>query len=383
MEAVGVVASLLQLVDAALRVAKTSKEFFKSYQEAPAISKTVENQRILLQSVLDEYTHLRPCLEFGGSNSNPLPLDSRQLVATALLQVSEALQKLRTTLDYCEQGHTKASRMRWAFSKKKDVKEAQAQLEISKSTLTHTLLLLSIRFSALHQSSIEEVAGFLKRHVNESSTTTRLLQQPEGRRTIELQSGFNEPVTSTRGSMRHEPWLTIDYPQSISSENTTDIKPYSILDPAAQNLKVFRVRTLELLAPDHGISGLFSSISGSNKTTYSLSLRANLPWWLGNRILAIQWKIRYYLSSWLNLNILPGCISLSGYVSKDSLVAKACLGGDEVMVRKLFSEGKANPNDIILNMSDKVFFPWLSDHLNDGDETTILAVCIALLVVMI
>ena len=381
MEVVGAVASLVQLVELALSVAKTSKELYKSYQEAPATSKTVEKQRVLLQSVLEDYTHLRPYLNYNDSNSSTLPLDSRQMVATALSQVSEALQKLRTALDYCEEGYTKTSRMRWALSKTKAVKEAQAQLEISKSTLTNSLLLLSIRFSALHQSSIEEVAGVLKRHVSESSNTIPLLHQPEGGRTTELRDDFTEPTASTSVASRYQSQLSIDCPHRGSTEDRSDLKIEVAVDPAAVGSRISRTKFLKVLAPDHGISGFWSSVSGSNKTTYSLSLRAKLPWWLGNRILILEWKIRQLLSSWSNLTILQH-ISLSGYVSKDSLIAQACFKDDEVMVRKLFSEGKANPNDVISDCNLMDIYPLLNNTDALG-EITILAVCASLIQVMI
>ena len=389
MEVVGALASLVQLVDLALSVAKTSQELYKSYQEAPATSKTVENQRVLLQSVLEGYTHLRPRLDFDGSNSSALPSDSRQMVANALSQVSEALQKLRTALDYREEGNTKTSRIRWALSKRKAVKEAQSQLEKSKSTLMISLQLLSIHLSVLHQSSIElhqssieEDIGALKRHVNESSNIIRLLHQPGRRRTTELRDDFTESPASTSVSTRYQSQLSIDCPHHGSTEDQLDSKTQIAVDPAAMGSRIPRTKLLEVLAPDHGISGFWSSVSGSNKTTYSLSLRAKLPWWLGNRILILEWKIRQLLSSWSNLTILQH-ISLSGYVSKDSLIAQACFKNDEVMVRKLFSEGKATPNDIISDCNLRDMFPLFPNPDGTMGEITVLAVCASLIQVMI
>ena len=113
MEIVGGVASLVQLVETALGIAKTSKRLYKNYLNAPVASKDVEYQSLLLQSLIDDYTLLRPCLNFSKSNWEVVPLNTRLTAATALVQVSEALQQLRSALDSCEGGCTRtASRNR-------------------------------------------------------------------------------------------------------------------------------------------------------------------------------------------------------------------------------------------------------------------------------
>ncbi|MCJ1242539.1 hypothetical protein MMC14_010548, partial [Varicellaria rhodocarpa] len=357
MEAVKAVASIVQLVDAALGLAKKSTELYRSYREAPAFSKSVTNQRELLRSVLNDYTYLRPSLDFNNSKLDPLPLVN---VATALSQVSGALQKLKAAHHCCEDGHTKnLSRIQWASIDKPAVKEAQEQLETSKSTLTNALLLLGIHFSALHQSTMETLVSNLQQHTGETSHTTRPLWQSEAQRTTVLQNNSAGADISTDTSFGRQPCLVIDRPENSPTKDLRDMKTYITLDPVAMSSRVSCVKTLQLLAPDHGISGCISSVSDCNKATYSLILRAKLPWWFGCRALILDWKLRRFINSWLNFTILPGYISLSRYVSKDSLIAQACSQGDEVIARKLFSEGISNPNDFISDWKWNGLFPCL------------------------
>ena len=333
MEILGVVASLVQLVDAALGVAKTSKELYKSYRDAPESSKSSENQRRLLQSVVDQYTHLRPRLDLQGSGSDSLPLDARQAVATALLQVSEALEHLKTALNYREDNHTTpSSRIRWAFSDKKAVKEAQEQLQIAKSTLTNVLLLLSLRFSALHQCTLQELTAsyhVLERHVSETSNADRLLKQPCGQFTTALQGDATELTASMMLPGSSQARGAVDHPHHNFTKIPPDLQSSIILDPTAKASRTSFVKS-------DSISCLLSSITDCNRDVYFLSLKARLPWFLGSRILVLEWQIRHYVSSWLNLTILPGYIGLSNYVCKDSLIAQACFKGDEIMARKVF-----------------------------------------------
>ena len=374
MEAVGAIASLVQIVDAALSVAKTSRELYRSYREAPMSTKGVENQITLLQSVVDDYLRLRPCLEFNGSNSNSLPSFTSQTVATALLQVSGALQQLKIALNDGGDGHTKtASRIRWAFAEKKAVREAQEQLEIAKSTLTNVLLLFNLHFSALHQCTLQELTAAyraLEQQLSESNTN-QFPSLPEEQCCIALGRGSTKSATS---ATERQSCFPTDLSQKSSSTDLLDIKPCVTLDSAEKGQRTSRVKTLRLLAPDRRVFGSISSASDCYKVMYSLSIRARLPWWLGYQAFILEMKVWYFVSSWLNLTMLPGYIGFNGYVSNESLIAQACFRGDENMVRKLISEGKANPNDFIL---DGDLIPaLLQGYLTVGRrEMTVLAVC--------
>ena len=135
MEVVGAIASLVPLVKTALSVAKTAKELYTSYREAVVASKNVKDQRLLIQSIIDEYATLRSRLEFDNSSSDPMPLDTRRMVATALLQVSETLQQLEVALPSREDRSKIRDRIRWVASVKGRVERAQVKLERTKTTL--------------------------------------------------------------------------------------------------------------------------------------------------------------------------------------------------------------------------------------------------------
>jgi len=63
MEAIGVAASLVQLMECALSIAKTSKKLYKSYKGASEGFKSVSSQSALLQTVIHELSLLRPRFE--------------------------------------------------------------------------------------------------------------------------------------------------------------------------------------------------------------------------------------------------------------------------------------------------------------------------------
>ena len=88
--------------------------------------------------------------------------------------------------------------------------------------------------------------------------------------------------------------------------------------------------------------------------------------------------MRHFVFSWLSLSILPGFISLSGHHSRSSLVVQACSKGDKVMMQKLFSEGKASPNDLTWNWDgwNDILSLYDEEFTVELEDANLLAVCV-------
>ena len=230
------------------------------------------------------------------------------------------------------------------------MKEAQGKLEIAKSTLTIVLLLINVRFQTLHQSTLGELAAvcrILERCAGETSSTY-LLQSRAEQPTMQLRSNSAEITIPNVLSTRRDPYPMINHVPQSSIEDSLNTRADAASDALVKHITASRT-ILELFAPAYGISGFVSSVSDYKKATYSLSLKVKLPWWLGYRALILEWKIRHYFFSWLNLSIIPGFMGLNGFVSKDLPIVQACFKGDEDKARKLFVQLKVNPNDLISN----------------------------------
>lgn len=267
-----------------------------------------------------------------------LPLHTQTLLATAIEQASEAVQQLRSAFRFAEGRLNIKARLRWALLDKSSVEEAQRKLEIAKSTLIIALQLLDLRLSTLSQTSLAGVQAAQQALEHQMKKATKTVRP------------------STQGYIQElsEDCASDDAAALCSSNNLGFISDpradeRTFRDPASSTMTVSwgnrKKVDVDYYSSPWRSSGTASMVWDDKKTTYALSMRTGLPWWLGQRALALELEVRQYALAWSSLSFLSGCINCSGYVPDDSPIIRDCEDGDEAAVGSLMNAKKAGPND--------------------------------------
>ncbi len=142
MDVVGTAASLVTILDVALRVTKAARNLAKDIEGAPVELRNVFNKLELVRSLLQQLLALRP--ELGDRAKEFLPLDFRMSLATALEQTSHAINKASTVCRYRGGRIGVRTRFRWALVEKTSVDKALVQLKGAESSLMLALQLLEL-----------------------------------------------------------------------------------------------------------------------------------------------------------------------------------------------------------------------------------------------
>ena len=370
MEVVGIVASLVQLTDAALRIAKTSKKLYKTYRGATNALKDADYQASSIQEVIDEFHLLRPKLD--QSQPELISMHTRMLLGGAMEGIEEALEQLKKPIHSSKDRQTTAAdKLRWTFLDKSNAEAAQKKLEAAKSTLMLALQLLDIRLFTIQHSSIERVLegqSILKQQMGQDLEVVTL-------RSRSIESRTNPRVREVDSDDSDKDEL----PRKVASSRTATLDrpgPWrsDILDLNKASDSAYQCNVRRISRPNWSIHGTASTRWNDNRAVYSLSMKPRLPWWLGQRALILEFKIQQYSLARSSLSFLPGHIGLSNYLPRESEIYDAVTSGDLSTVRSLLTDRKAGPNDRFPEANDL----WrLHGHEHVCEEMTVLAVCCA------
>ena len=365
MEVVGTVATLVQLTDAGLRIAKTSKNLCKAYRGTNDALIDADKQASSIQQTIDEILSLRPQLD------HPQPglvsLHTRACLASAVEQLAEALEQLKKSIClYKDRETTAVDKMRWALRDRSDADSAQKKLETAKITLLTALQLLGIRLSTIHHSSMETVlAG------------QRALEQQMAQ-VLDVVTFWNQTIHSGTDARMEEvnsdDSAGDELPQEIVASRSSPLElrwplGSSILDMKRAPDSPYKRKVLKFSKLERDMSGAASMAWNDNNAVYSLSMKARLPWWLGQRALVLELRIQQHSLAWSSLSILPSLIGLSNYLARDSMMFRAVKTGDVRTVRSLLADCKASPNDRFPRNENTMGGFW------EEEEPTVLAVC--------
>ncbi|KAI9875062.1 MAG: hypothetical protein M1830_008980, partial [Pleopsidium flavum] len=142
MDVVGTAASLITIIDVALRVAKAARNLYEDVEGAPVELRNVSNKLELVHSLLQQLLALRPELRDGAEEF--LPLDFRLSLATALEQTSHAIKKANSVCRYRGGKVGVHTRLRWALIEKASMDKALVHLRGAESSLMVALQLLEL-----------------------------------------------------------------------------------------------------------------------------------------------------------------------------------------------------------------------------------------------
>ena len=342
MEAIGAASSLIAIVDAALSVTKSSRKLYKDYGNATDSLRSTDMGCLRAQSLIDEFLLLQRTLS---SNANTMPTTTGALLSQTVEQMSEALQQLRSA--FVPTDHlTVRDRLRW-MRNQSTVHLVQQRLEIVKKDLTLILQLLHIHLSLIQRTSLVTVTEAQDALSHQMNRLADLLIQSRN-----IPQASNEVFQDSR--LLSNTKLTQDRAEELSCTSLAISRPCS-----------------------YGLSVSASMIWNGYQTTYATSLRARLPWWLGQRAMIIELRFRRYLFNWASFTILPSFIGLSNIVARDSPIAQACRLGNEKTVRALFRQRKALPNDRYMKRRGFVIYgTGFHSKPGMGEEITLLGVSI-------
>lgn len=95
-----------------------------------------------------------------------------------------------------------------------------------------------------------------------------------------------------------------------------------------------------------GLLGLVSSSQNSESTTTSVSISTPLPPPFNERKFVLELVLRHLSLQWPGITLLRGSIGLKNRVRDNADIMIACRSGSEDIVRSLFWQRVASPNDI-------------------------------------
>ena len=340
MEAIGAASALIAIVDAALSVAKSSRKLYKDYGYATDSLRSADMGCLRAQPLIDEFLLLQRAL---CDNANTMPATTSALLSQTVEQMSEALQQLQSS--FRPRDHlTVRDRLKW-MRDQSTVHLVQQRLEIVKNDLTLILQLLHIHLSLLQRTSLVTVTEAQDALSHQMKRLADFLIQSR-----QIPQASNEVFQDSR---------------LLNNTNLTQDR--------AEELSCSSVAISRLCG--YGFSVSASMIWNDYQTTYATSLKARLPWWLGQRAIVIELRFRRYLFNWPSLTILPSFIGLSNIVARDSPIVQACRLGDERTVRALFRQRKAMPNDRFMKRRGFVIYgTGFHSKPGTGEETTLLGV---------
>ena len=357
MEAIGAVASLMQITDAALGLASNSRKLYKAYKDAPEAVGDVNKQATSIQLIIDAFTLLRPRLDGTQHQLASLPLGTKLLLDSAISHISDALLQFQAAF-HCDTslGVKKKDRIRWALWDRKSVEEAQKKLDREKLTLLVVFQLLNTSLLVDNQAALDmslaslaslgqDVRQSFQRLAIQSPSDDLPTRSAEQDHMEKRLCGPNHIYEPARSSYLAAP----DRPSA-----TTVLHRESIYSHIVTPFQISKVST----------SGSLARRWNDKNILYSASAKARLPWLLGERYLIFELKVRHSCLAWSNFSLLAGYIGISKVHSEDSQICQAIKGGDLDTVRSLLIARKAGPNDVytrnlkIGRSSDLHGIPW-------------------------
>ncbi len=95
-----------------------------------------------------------------------------------------------------------------------------------------------------------------------------------------------------------------------------------------------------------GLSGTIASSCTDSGSSYSVTLRMLLPWFIGGRAMTFEALIRCYTARLFCIRLSRGSLTMSNVVRDDARIMDACEQGDLQTAQSLFQSRQASPNDI-------------------------------------
>jgi hypothetical protein len=94
-----------------------------------------------------------------------------------------------------------------------------------------------------------------------------------------------------------------------------------------------------------GLQAVMSRYGNDYQTTYDFAGRLHFPL-IGIWVLCLDLRLRRFPLAGLGLSFVYGGFSLKNVVPDDSPIMAACKRGDIVLVKRLFTTGRASPSDV-------------------------------------
>ncbi|KAF4815428.1 hypothetical protein CGCTS75_v012998 [Colletotrichum tropicale] len=130
MEAIGLAASLVALIEAAGTTAKFARTICQRMKNAPMILSAIAMDLHLIHSGLQQIERLQSC----GANGFITPDDQRAVLAT-LYSAQSILRSIETTCATVESQLGKRKLIRWAMIDHPDVEKQMGELRATQSSL--------------------------------------------------------------------------------------------------------------------------------------------------------------------------------------------------------------------------------------------------------
>ena len=299
-----------------------------------------------------------------------IPQHTQFLLMNALEETSIGLRQLQSSFIGTGGRLGVRSRLKWTLVEKGPVETAQKRLETVKCSLMLVLQLLDLRLSTLSQASLINIQAAQR-------TIEGQMQQSVGVRRAEPQAiHIITEIADETGKGTGQ--IAVDSGADTTHDHAEITR--SIISRKSVMWKTNDSR--QFFPSQHANSAMEcwgkASITWDDKqSTYTFSSQVRFPWWLGQRALVLELKIRQYALSWTSLSLLSGYITLCGYQPSEARVVRACLQGDESTVRNQLLARVASPNDFFQFDGGNRKLIQAKLYGFDDDEMTLLTVCIS------
>ncbi|RDL32359.1 uncharacterized protein BP5553_08815 [Venustampulla echinocandica] len=290
MEPIGTSASLLTLIDVALRTFKHIKSLVNGYQNAPAEVKDLGHRLDGLDSNLRLLRYVQVTLS---NDEGALHLDRTafEVLQRSLMATSVVFLEIRTFLTRITRRDGRTARLKWALYDAKKVKAWEDRLQLHGDILQRTLLLLHNRYMSNFEA---EFKAFKQELLN-------LQAHPPNSQPSKGAGRFSW-ARSVFGSDWALPYIVRVNGSVCCSEDSTHLRSYgiSVRLHALFCLKVFSMETRFKLVSLFGVE----------------------------------------------VSAIATGVVLKNVVPEDSLIMRACQTGNTFVVWNLLNEGKASVNDV-------------------------------------
>ncbi|KAH8651856.1 ankyrin repeat-containing domain protein [Tricladium varicosporioides] len=290
MDPIGASASLLTLIDAALKTFKHIKSLVNGYQNALVEIKDLGHRLDGLDSNLRLLRYVQVAVS---NDEGGLRLDTTdfEVLQRSLMATSVTFLEISTFLTRITRRNGRTVRLRWTLYDAKKVKSWEDRLQLHGDILQRTLLLLNNRHMGNFEAEFKDFKQIL----------------------LNLQA--HQPNNQPLKSMERFSWA-----KSVFGSNWA----------------------LPYIASVNG--SVCCSENSTNLRSYGISVRLHALFCL--KVFSVEARFKLVSLFSVEVSAIATGVVLKNVVPEDSLIMTACQAGNTFVVWNLLNEGKASVNDV-------------------------------------